>query len=209
MAVASSGDDPTVPEVPHNTPPRNNRPNFLRSLGEPGRARELPVNAAAPTERERGPSPMALIRPPVTGADECVVVSRRLDRGRLCSAEIVTATGWGPGLALAADVSNSGRVLLRVASPSPVRADAATRVVAGTHTAHTDARSMIVLTSGLRAFLGVGADGHVVALVSPDGHTVEILTAAVITAALHTHDTLNAIHVSRRQPAPTAVTQTA
>jgi hypothetical protein len=126
------------------------------------------------------------------GTDASVVAARRLDRGRLCAQEIIAATDWGPGLKLHADVSRRGRVLLTVAVPAPTGAHMSADVVVGTHTAHTDSRGMIVISGGLRTFLGIETDGQVVARVCNDGTAVEILTADVLDRALATLDGIDA-----------------
>jgi len=119
-------------------------------------------------------------------ADYGVHAGASLDRGRLCARKLVDAVGFPPSTALAADVSRTGRVRLTVAAPTATVADSTTPV-AGTSRAHVDARGQIVITAGLRAHLGIAADGWVLAR-AIDDHTVEVLTAATLAVAIDALD---------------------
>ena len=188
-ASAQIGGDRTVPSVPSKQPPRATRHGHRHAVDRPA---PIPVRVdgvADAHERHDADGAGLLQRfatlPRPTTAHG-VVVARKLDRRRLCSRELVDAVGFAAGTELAADLSRTGRVRLSVA-PSRATVAGAVTPVAGTSRAHFDARGQIVITSGLRAFLGIEADGEVIARVLDD-RTVEILTAATLTVAIDALD---------------------
>jgi hypothetical protein len=190
LVASAPGDGvPTVSSVPNHQPPRTTRHGHLHAVDRPA---PIPVRldgVADPSDRRHADGASLLQRFATAArpaADHGVVVARKLDRGRLCAHELVDAVGFAADTALAADVSRTGRVRLTVARPLAGVANASTPV-AGTSRAHVDARRQIVITSGLRAFLGVGAGGEVIARVLDD-HTVEILTAATLAVAIDALD---------------------
>jgi bifunctional DNA-binding transcriptional regulator/antitoxin component of YhaV-PrlF toxin-antitoxin module len=115
-------------------------------------------------------------RPP-----ELAVVSRRLDRGRLCAAEHTKALGWAPHLALAAEVAADGLVRLRPDHSAEMGSGRRFGQV------HVDAGCRIAVPAGLRAQLGVDADGIVLAVFEhgDDGEgVVEIIAPILAVRAL-------------------------
>ena len=86
---------------------------------------------------------------------------RRLDRGRLSVPHLIEAAGWPAAIMLRADVTRRGVVTLHQRQGS-------TGPVAGSSRIYTDANGRIVLTEGIRAYLGINADASVFACVKND-----------------------------------------
>jgi hypothetical protein len=174
----------TVEEVPRNRPPQRTKNGSLRASQSPVCAPPLPVRS---TDFERdvaiGPSPLVGLRRPTTyDPAGRVVAIRNLDSGRLSADSIVTAAGWEPSTALDADASQPQRIALRpaVADRGPV---------AGSLSAHTDSGNRIVVSTGLRTFLGIGPNDPVVAWTDGAG-IVQLAPAGVVIdafAALDRH----------------------
>jgi len=175
----------TVTGVPHSAPPKTTRHGHLHAVGS---ARPLPVVVDAPppasgSEPASGAGLASMFAATLATPDAApVVVSRKLDRGRLCSAELVDAAGFDAHTALAATLGCPGVVRLRRA-PSPVTGPGVEAPpVAGTSTVHTDARRSIVVPLGLRTHLGISANDTVIDRVV-DADTVEVANPAVLTVA--------------------------
>ena len=164
--------------MPRSRPPQRTKHGSLHASAV--RARPLPVRT---TDFERdvtvGPGPLAgLHRPTPYDSAGLVMVSRNLDKGRLSAKSLIAAAGWGPSIALDADASCPQRVGLRpaVADRGPV---------AGSPLAHTDALNRIVVSEGLRTFLGIGeydlvlawTEGAVVCI-APAGAVIDAFAAS-------------------------------
>ena len=161
------------------------------------RAQPLPVRT---TDFERdvtvGPGPLVgLHRPTTYDPAGRVVVIGNLDKGRLCADSLIVAAGWEPSTALETDASRAQRVKLQpaVADRGPV---------AGSLRAHTDTANRIVVSTGLRTFLGIGEYDPVVAW-TEGGGVVHVAPAGSVIDAFAVLDQL--AHQPSQQPLLTAV----
>lgn len=164
-----------MPAMPRPRPPRTTSAGHLHATAPavpalPVRADGLGRSGPAPT------SPLSGLRRPSPVDDTGVVLVRALDRGRLCATQLTDTLGWAPGTALEADASRPRVLRLRPAPP-------ADGPVAGTHRAHTDRAGRVVISTGLRRFLGVDVGGEVVAWAATDG-VLWVAGAALVPLAI-------------------------
>jgi AbrB family looped-hinge helix DNA binding protein len=140
-----------------------------------GEAPGLPLGLLEhPRDATRAPSPLrALELPEPVSAPRSVVSVRRLDAGRLYVPGLVEAAGWGTGIPLAADLSESNRARLTPAT--------------GTKSPHVDKAGRIVVPSGLRDSLGLADGEHLVAWTTGDG-VVHLAPADVLPAVFAAFD---------------------
>lgn len=179
--LADSDPRRTGPGMPRNAPPVRTRAGHLHAT------HDLPVRPGRATRIE-APQPGSGLAgrlcpvPPLVS--DALVVARRLDRGRLCANELVAAAGWAPGTRLAVQLLDGSR--LRLSAAPPVAAELSP--VARSAEAHTDAKGTLVIPKSLRSWLGIEADGLVLARTLDEPAEVELVGSGALVALLDALD---------------------
>ena len=130
----------------------------------------------------------SVTQPSVADGPE-MVVTRKLDCGRLRCDDLIAHAGWSFDIALEADLSVPGRVTLRP------KADAASGPLAHQRQPHVLNTKRMLIPGGLRTFLGIDADATVIAISTGDG-VITIASSVIVVQAIKAMDEY-ASHMSK------------
>ena len=183
LARAQQGRLRTVTMVPKHQPPRTTHAGHLHAAGSiPSRpVGSIPVEADTTTPTRLSPL-RSLVRP-VRATSTAIVVTRKLDCGRLRCEDLIAHAGWDLGIVLEADVSTPGRLHLRPALSQTAKP------IAHTRTAHVLEDKRMLVPGGLRNFLGVNANDTVLVVSGGDG-IITIAPTSLLLQGIAAIDTL-------------------
>ena len=183
VARAQQGRLRTVTMVPKHQPPRTTHAGHLHAAGSiPSRpVGSIPVETDTTTPTRLSPL-RSLVRPVRAASDE-LIVTRKLDDGRLRCEDLIAHAGWDLGIVLEADVSTPGRLHLR---PAQGQTD---KPIAHTRTAHVLEDKRMQIPGGLRNFLCINRNAIVLVVSRGDG-IITIAPTSLLLEGIAAIDTL-------------------
>jgi len=183
LARAQQGRLRTVTMVPKHQPPRTTHAGHLHAAGSIPSCPVGSIPVEADTTTPTRPSPLRSLVRPVRATSGDLIVTRKLDGGRLRCEDLIEHAGWDLGIVLEADVSTPGRLHLR---PAQSQTD---KPIAHTRTAHVLEDKRMLIPGGLRDFLGVNANAIVLVVSGGDG-IITIAPTSLVRQGIAAIDTL-------------------